>query len=242
MNPMNHHHESTSTMRRTGLFVRTGGCGSGKTRARGITTAPTWALALASSLWLMACDRQEFPAEIRQAAESPVAALTPGAKVPGFNLTDHRGRSFQLDEPGGRDVVMTFIFSRCAAVDYCPRMNAAFAELRGELDARPEGENVVLLSVTLDPEHDTPEVLARFALHAAGADSGRWLFATPGTQERLEEMKSVFGATSGWSEETGTIEHNLVTVWIDREATLRQTWHGNRWTSRDIIEALEGRR
>lgn len=200
------------------------------------------AAALAASILLLVAARGEE--ERGAAAEAPVApapaetVLAAGAKVPGFSLTDHTGRSFRLDSLGGSDVVMTFIFTRCAAVDFCPHINAAFAELRGELDARPDGRGVVLISVTLDPEHDTPEVLARFAQHAAAANSGRWLFATPGTPERLEEMKAAFGVTSERSEATGAIEHNLVTVWIGRDATLRQTWHGNRWTSREIVESL----
>lgn len=90
-------------------------------------------------------------------------------QVPAFALLDASGRTVTDADLRGRPWVADFIFTRCAGA--CPAMTARMAALRAEAAAE-----VQFVSITVDPEHDTPEVLARYA-RLAGAGPG-WLFLT----------------------------------------------------------------
>jgi protein SCO1/2 len=90
-------------------------------------------------------------------------------QVPAFDLVERSGRALRADDLRGRPWVADFIFTRCAGA--CPAMTARMAALRREAP-----EDVVMVSFTVDPAHDTPETLARYA-ERSGAGSG-WLFVT----------------------------------------------------------------
>lgn len=95
--------------------------------------------------------------------------------APAFELTDQAGRRVRLDDLRGRPAVLDFVFTRCVAV--CPAMTAQMERVARGL---PEG-SFRRVSITLDPEHDTPEVLRRYAeQRSAPAD---WLFLTAEDQE-----------------------------------------------------------
>jgi len=104
-----------------------------------------------------------------------VEALPVYWELPAFSLVDHRGQAFGLSELAGAPWIADFIFTRCAGA--CPVMTARMARLQSQLPARTR-----LVSLTVDPEHDTVEVLARYA---ATFDAGPgWIFAT-GPREAL---------------------------------------------------------
>jgi protein SCO1/2 len=95
-----------------------------------------------------------------------------------FALTGHDGHALTLESLRGHAFVANFMFTRCAGI--CPAMTARLAQLQGRL---PEG--VAIVSFTVDPQHDTPEVLARYArdFHAGPA----WTFAT-GPKQTLYDL------------------------------------------------------
>ena len=98
--------------------------------------------------------------------------------LPPFQLTERSGRPLSSSDLRGRLWIADFIFTRCGGV--CPAMTARMARLRRELPA-----GLTFVSFTVDPAHDTPEVLARYA---AGFQAGQdWLFAT-GPQKDLYEL------------------------------------------------------
>lgn len=196
-------------------------------------------LAACAILMLGGCDSPPpatSAADDSPARPEPGRMVESGAEVPNFQLTDHTGRTIALRDLRPRATLVTFIFTRCSAAEFCPTMARKFSETRAALDASPLGSQVTLLSVTLDPAHDTPEVLAGYAGHV-GAKPESWLFATPGVAG-LEEIKKAFGVTSAYSEETGTIEHNLVTALIDRDGRLHRIWPGNRWETTAILAEI----
>ena len=92
-------------------------------------------------------------------------------QLPAFELVEQGGRALRADDLRGRPWVADFIFTRCAGA--CPAMTARMAALRREAP-----EDVAMVSFTVDPAHDTPETLARYA-ERAGATGG-WLFVTGG--------------------------------------------------------------
>ncbi len=92
-------------------------------------------------------------------------------QVPTFTLTNRDGRPVTLATLAGAPWIADFVFTRCAAS--CPLMTARLARLGREL---PAGDRLHLVSFTVDPDHDTPAVLARYAATFKAPD--RWLFLT----------------------------------------------------------------
>jgi protein SCO1/2 len=95
-------------------------------------------------------------------------------RLPAFTLLDSRGEPFGSDDLRGRVWVASFIFTRCASI--CPLLTDAMARL----DRRYREESVAgvhLVSITVDPEFDTPERLREYAV-AHGADPARWTMLT----------------------------------------------------------------
>ena len=103
-------------------------------------------------------------------------------QLPEFSFVDQRRRAFGRGDLAGKAWILDLIFTRCTAV--CPRMSAVMKELQKRL----EGEGRVgLLSVSVDPEYDTPERLAAFA-GKYGADPERWRFLR-GPKETVREIR-----------------------------------------------------
>lgn len=113
--------------------------------------------------------------------------------VPELRLLDQRGRDVPLADvlrDDGRPIALNFVFTTCNTI--CPVMTATFSKLRSELGDR--AANVRFVSITIDPEHDTPAVLQRYAeRYAAGAD---WRFLT-GTLEDVVAVEKAFDAFAG---------------------------------------------
>ena len=118
-------------------------------------------------------------------------------------------------------------------------MTANFAALRQRFQVRL-GRDLVLLTVTLDPQHDTPEVLACYA-RGAGAEAEGWHFLT-GSRPEVERVCGLFGVEI-WPDE-GAITHNLETALIDRGGRLAASVEGKDYTSRQlgdlVARLLEG--
>lgn len=144
------------------------------------------------------------------------------ATVPDFSFTERSGEPFGLEELRGHIWLADFIFTNCAGT--CPimtsQMNAlqtAFAQEK--LDMR-------LVSFTVDPERDTPEVLRRFA-EGYGAEQERWFFITgPGEQmQKLAKEGFLLAAATGGDAEEAIIHSNRF-VLVDRAGRIRKYYDG----------------
>jgi protein SCO1/2 len=93
--------------------------------------------------------------------------------VPEFHLQDERGAPYGNDAMFGHASIVDFVFTRCPSS--CPRLTARMGELQARL--KTDGSAAKLVSFSVDPENDTPPVLAAYAAKA-GADPGRWSFVT----------------------------------------------------------------
>jgi protein SCO1/2 len=153
-----------------------------------------------------------------------------GDSMPDFELTDQEGRAVKLSDFRGRLVALDFIYTRCPMPDVCPRLSANFARLQKRL-----GGNIVLLSISLDPEYDTPAVLTEYA-HRWRADSGTWRFLT-GSVDDVRRVSGRFGVVY-WAEE-GAITHTSSTAIVDRDGRLRAVVEGSSFTSQQLIDLVE---
>ncbi len=91
-----------------------------------------------------------------------------------------------------------------------------------------------LLSITIDPQFDTPAVLKEYAQHE-GADPKIWTFAT-GAISEIEDLTRSFAVHT--EREGGTITHGLTTALIGRDGKIVKLWRGNAWTTDEAIAAL----
>ncbi|HSP44391.1 MAG TPA: SCO family protein, partial [Chthoniobacterales bacterium] len=131
------------------------------------------------------------PSAIGNISPTSSTRLREGEIVPFFGLTNQDGARVTLDTFHGQPFVLTFIFTRCPVPNFCPRMSHNFSELQDAItsDAGPAGK-ARLLSITLDPKFDTPEVLKSYAEHL-NADPNIWTFAT-GESAEIDKLTQSF--------------------------------------------------
>jgi protein SCO1/2 len=157
-------------------------------------------------------------------------ALPVGALLPDFALTDQQGRTVTLRELRGKVAVLQFIYTRCPIAEVCPRLAAGFATLQRRFDDK----SLMLLSVSLDPRHDTPAVLADYAkLWRAQPD--RWRFLT-GSPEAVEQLASNFGVVY-WPED-GTLTHTARTAVLDRDGRVAAIVEGSSFRADQLVELV----
>jgi protein SCO1/2 len=137
------------------------------------------------------------------------------SKVPGFQLTDQTGKSITLENLKGKIWAANFIFTRCKGP--CPITTLRMQELHTKL--KKARGNVELVTFTVDPEYDTPEVLKTFG-EQQGSDPASWKFLT-GTPDAIQKIV-VAGLLQPLAKEPdGTPAHSTRIVLVDREGWLR---------------------
>lgn len=169
--------------------------------------------------------------------EAPRRRIEPGAAVPDLEMTTQEGKRENLSGLRGQWVVLTFIYTRCPLPDFCPLMDKRFAELasRLKLDEALAGK-VRLISLSFDPDHDTPEVLARHA-QSNGAVPPLWTYAVA-THEALAPVAEALGMTYAPGERE--ISHNLVTAVIDPDGALHELVPGREWRPEVLVRSMRG--
>ena len=164
------------------------------------------------------------------------SALTPdhrvqaGETVPDFGLVDQNGTPFRLSQYRGKTVVLTFIYTRCPLPNFCPLMSKNFASLQERFAKAKLSDKVQLVSVSFDPEFDTPAVLRRYA-DLYPHDGNNWVFAT-GTTNQVNAVTEMFGLIR--ESANGLINHDLRTALIGPDGKLVHLWRSNVWTPYEV--------
>ena len=169
--------------------------------------APKIAVGIVALALAVACDREE-----------PLPRL--GA-LPELALTDQTGARFGLDEMRGRVWIASFVFTKCPTI--CPTLSAKMAELSRHF-AGHEAE-LGLVSFTVDPEHDTPDVLRAYSARY-DADPAMWKWVTGRTEHVSDVVVRGFRLGLGEPVPTGEgegyeIMHSSHFVLIDRAGEIR---------------------
>jgi len=133
--------------------------------------------------------------------------------VPDFSLVDQNGQTVTNADLRGKIWIADFIFTRCKGP--CPLMTARMLEMQKALTKTPE---VKLVSVTVDPEYDTPEVLKAYA-EANFADPERWKFLT-GDKAVIEKLVTE-GFMQHLAEENGEPVHGTMFLIVDGNGMVR---------------------
>jgi protein SCO1/2 len=164
--------------------------------------------------------------------------LRAGDQVPDTELVDEAGTTRRLSEWRGRAIAITFIYTRCPLPDFCPLMDRQFAEVQQIVAGDPALRGrVQLLSISFDPEYDTPSVLATHA-RKVGADPAIWNFLT-GTQSDIETFAAHFGVSiMREGSDPGSVVHNLRTAVIDTNGKLVTIINGMQWAPSELVTGL----
>ena len=167
---------------------------------------------------------------------SEVKQVTIGEQVADFTLTDQKRQRVRLSDFGGKLLAMNFIYTSCPLPNFCLRLANNFNGLQKRFQ-RELGRDLVLLTVTFDPTHDTPEVLAAYARQWS-AHTATWHFLT-GPPAEIERVCDMFGVHAYANE--GLLDHSLHTVLIDRKRKLAANIEGNQFTAAqlgDLVQSL----
>jgi protein SCO1 len=192
-------------------------------------------LALAVPAALMSTDL------LHEASPTPseTSALPKIAAAPGFTLTSQDGGPISLANLRGKVVAVTFIFTRCAAS--CPVLTPMMSLVQDRL-GRDFGSRIVFASVTVDPEHDTPEMLKLYA-QMYGADVEGWSFLT-GPPPVIADLTRRYGAFAA-KNANGEVEHSFLTSIVDQRGIIRVQYVGTGFDPeefrRDLVAVMNER-
>jgi protein SCO1/2 len=162
----------------------------------------------------------------------------PGDAVPDFKLRNQDGRMIHLDQFHGRELLLTFIYTRCPLPNFCPRITHEFADMNRQLAASPVLYGKThLLCVSFDPDNDTPARLRTYGATYIGSDAkdafAHWDFAVP-EKPVLEKMAQYFDI--GITRDAGdAITHTLSTTLIGADGKVIRFYPGNEWTVDQVM-------
>jgi protein SCO1/2 len=168
-------------------------------------------------------------ARAERSALPQIDRVETGEAVPDFQLVDQNGAVLKLSDYRGSAVLVTFIYTRCPLPNFCPLMSTRFSELQDRLGQKFPGK-VHLVSVSFDPQFDTPTVMKDYGKHF-GARGKVWSLAT-GTQEQVDHVAGLFGLIKE-KDATG-YSHDLRTALISPDGKLVHIWRSNVWTPEEV--------
>jgi protein SCO1 len=165
---------------------------------------------------------------------SAVRPLAIGQSVPNFTLTDQARASVSLSGLRGKVVAINFIYTSCVLPQFCFRTANHFDVVQKRFKARA-GRDLVFLTVTFDPAHDTPEKLAEYSSQWK-ADPKIWHFLS-GKEHEIQRVCDLFGVDFFPGE--GLVSHSLHTAIISRTGQLVANIEGNQFTAAQLGDLVE---
>jgi protein SCO1 len=152
--------------------------------------------------------------------------------APGFALTSQDGKEVRLEDFRGKVVAVAFVYASCP--DVCPLLTDKMARVQDALG--PDfGAKVAFLSITVDPERDTPDVLKGYAA-AFDADLAGWAFLT-GSPAAVREVAHRYGVAVAPAAD-GQVDHTLLTTLVDRRGAMRVQYLGYRFDEEEFRHDL----
>jgi protein SCO1/2 len=169
----------------------------------------------------------------------------PGDEIPNYRLINQDGDAIRVHDFKGKALLLTFIFTRCQDPDQCTLMSNNFAAINQELLKRPElYQKTHLLSISFDPEYDTPKVLRSYGAAYTGkyADEtfDHWEFAS-GSADEVKGIAQFFGLRYYKDEQSGKEQmiHSLRTALIGPDSKIVKIYRGNEWKPDEALSDLK---
>lgn len=171
---------------------------------------------------------------LAKGTRTSASSLSIGDTVPDFVLTGQDGRAVQLSRLRGKIIALNFVYTRCALPNFCVRSTNNFCSLQTRFRKQLK-KQLVLLTVTFDPVHDSPEALSGYA-QKWKADPHAWHFLT-GSEAAIRRVCDLFG--EDYFPDEGLMDHSLHTVIIDRQGRLLANLEGNEFTAQQLGDLVQ---
>ena len=152
--------------------------------------------------------------------------------APGFTLTSQTDNPVSIGDFRGKVVAVTFIFASCT--DTCPLLTDKMGQVQDSLGDR-FGKDIVFVSITVDPQRDTPAVLKQYA-EIFGANPQGWYFLT-GAPDAIGDVLQRYGVYARRTP-TGNFDHTFLTSLIDPQGNLRVQYLGYRFDPEEFRHDL----
>lgn len=166
-----------------------------------------------------------------------------GKEVPAFTLTNQDGKRISLKDFRGKALAITFIYTKCPLPDYCIKMSTNFSDVAREAANSGLKDKIRLLSISFDPQTDTPKVLKGYGLaYLRGMekpDFTVWQLAT-GTDKEVRDIADFFGLRYETDQnDKSQFNHSLRTIVITPGGKVQKVFSGNEWTSGDLLREMQ---
>lgn len=181
-------------------------------------------------------DNAEVKESLREAPTDKI-----GKEIVNFRLKNQDGKTITANDFRGRILVMTFIFTTCPDPQFCPLMSLNMSDLEKTIRQNPElKDKVRLLSISFDPQKDTPEVLRKYGVgyleNPEKPSFEVWQLAT-GTEAEVQEVTGFFNLNT--IKEGERIVHNLRTAIIAPDGKVVKVFAGNDWRPADVLKEIQ---
>lgn len=165
-----------------------------------------------------------------------------GKEIPEFTLTNQDGKRISTKDFRGKAWALTFIYARCPLPEYCIKMSTNFSDAALQIMNSDAKDKYRLLSISFDPENDTPEKLRQYGQGYLGKnakpDFSVWQLAV-GNDKEVRAIADFFGLRYEVDQNDKTqINHSLRTAVISPEGKVTKVIAGNDWTANDLLKEL----
>jgi protein SCO1/2 len=157
-----------------------------------------------------------------------------GDYIPNFAMIDQHGDFLQMREMRGQAFVLNFIFTRCQAATMCPASTTRMSELQ-ELARDADLKDLHFVTITFDPEFDSPGILRQYA-DGYGLEHDNFHLLTA-TQEVVDDLQRQFGILT--MDEDGTINHTMATLLVDANGRVAFRKEGSKWTTKEFLKEVK---
>lgn len=167
-----------------------------------------------------------------------------GQEVPDFSLTNQDGKRISVKDFRGKALAITFIYIKCPLPEYCTKMSTNFSDLARQIkDDTSVKDRIRLLTISFDPERDTPAKLKEYGIGYYGKDIkpdfNLWQLAV-GKDAEVKKIADFFGLRYEVDASDKTqINHSLRTAVIAPDGKVTKIFSGNDWTPNDLLRELE---
>ena len=168
----------------------------------------------------------------------------PGDEIPDFGLVNQDGKRVRMSQYKGEAIALTFVYTRCPQPDQCTLMSTNFAAIDRQLQAQPDAyAKTHLLTISFDPDYDTPKVMRSYGASHSGRYSDEtfqhWEFLT-GSQDEVKGIAQFFGLRYFHDTESADeqVIHSLRTAVIGPDGKLVKLYRGNEWKPSEIVSDL----
>jgi protein SCO1/2 len=166
-----------------------------------------------------------------------VEVLEVGDRLANYQFTNELGKAVSLKDFRGQALGITFIYTRCPYPNFCPQMSRMFAETQEKLKSDESAPgNWQLLSITLDPNYDTPRTLKSYA-EEYDYDPVKWTFLR-GSLYDVDALTQQFNMATAWSPQEQNLTHQLRTAVVDPQGRVQKILKYNQWTVEEFVEEI----